>query len=80
MLIVIDVGLYKVGVLELVKVLLVVLGFCVVVFDEVVVDLLESVVLCCVVFVCSVEVDVVIGLGGGLLMDIVKLVVILIVL
>ncbi|RQT36637.1 iron-containing alcohol dehydrogenase [Burkholderia contaminans] len=72
-LIVTDAGLHKAGVLEPAKASLAAEGFRVAVFDEVVADPPEKVVLRCVEFARSAEADVVVGLGGGSSMDIAKL-------
>ena len=71
-LIVTDAGLHEAGVLEPAKASLAAAGFRVAVFDEVVADPPENVVLRCVEFARSAEADVVIG-GGGSSMDIAKL-------
>lgn len=72
-LIVTDAGLHKAGVLEPAKASLAAEGFQVAVFDEVVADPPERVVLRCVEFARNAQADVVIGLGGGSSMDIAKL-------
>ena len=72
-LVVTDSGLHKAGVLEGAKASLAAVGFRVTVFDEVVADPPEAVLLRCVEHARAARVDLVIGLGGGSSMDIAKL-------
>ncbi|MGA5722361.1 iron-containing alcohol dehydrogenase, partial [Ralstonia thomasii] len=72
-LVVTDGGLHKAGVLESAKASLATAGFRVTVFDEVVADPPEAVLLRCVEHARAARVDLVIGLGGGSSMDIAKL-------
>ena len=78
-LVVTDGGLHKAGVLEGAKASLAAAGFCVTVFDEVVADPPEAVLLRCVEHARAARVDLVIGLGGGSSMDIAKLAAVLVV-
>ena len=72
-LIVTDGGLHKAGVLEPAKASLEKAGFKVVIFDKVVADPPEEIVLECVDKAKAAGVDIVIGLGGGSSMDVAKL-------
>ncbi|WCM23635.1 iron-containing alcohol dehydrogenase [Paraburkholderia bryophila] len=72
-LVVTDGGLHKAGVLEGAKTSLATAGFRVTVFDEVVADPPEAVLLRCAERARAVRVDLVVGLGGGSSMDVAKL-------
>lgn len=72
-LLVTDKDLHQAGVLESAKQSLNAMGFQVSVFDDVVADPPESVVLQCAEFAKTAQVDLVIGIGGGSSMDIAKL-------
>lgn len=78
-LIVTDSGLHKAGVLDPATVSLEAKGFRVVVFDKIVADPPENVVLECVEKAKAADVDIVVGFGGGSSMDVAKLVAVLLV-
>lgn len=73
LLIVTDKGLHQAGVLDAAKQSLQAVGYAVTVFDAVVADPPESVVLQCVELAKTAKVAAVIGIGGGSSMDIAKL-------
>lgn len=78
LLIVTDKGLHKAGVLEPAKASLAGAGFEVTVFDDVVADPPEAVLLDCVAQARAAGVDIVLGLGGGSSMDVAKLAAVLV--
>jgi alcohol dehydrogenase class IV len=77
-LVVTDAGLVKAGVVDPVTASLKAHGFSVSVFDAIVADPPESILLQCVEQACSAGVDIVIGLGGGSSLDIAKLTAVLV--
>ncbi|MFJ1292634.1 iron-containing alcohol dehydrogenase [Paracoccus yeei] len=78
LLIVTDKGLHAAGVLDPAKASLAAAGFEVMVFDDVVADPPEAVLLACVEMAKAADVDLVLGLGGGSSMDIAKLAAVLV--
>ncbi|MCJ8140863.1 iron-containing alcohol dehydrogenase [Falsirhodobacter halotolerans] len=78
LLIVTDKGLHQAGVLDPAKASLKAAGFAVTVFDDVVADPPEQVLLACVDKARGAGVDLVLGLGGGSSMDIAKLAAVLV--
>lgn len=79
LLIVTDKFLYQAGVLDRAKVSLAAAGFSVTVFDDVVADPPEAVLMSCVELGKAANADIVMGLGGGSSMDIAKLVAVMLV-
>ncbi|MCX8999903.1 iron-containing alcohol dehydrogenase [Rhizobiaceae bacterium BDR2-2] len=79
LLIVTDKGLHKAGVLDPAKASLAKAGFTISVFDDVVADPPEAVLMSCVAQGKEIGADIVLGLGGGSSMDIAKLVAVLLV-
>ncbi|EXL06819.1 iron-containing alcohol dehydrogenase [Aquamicrobium defluvii] len=73
LLLVTDKGLHKAGVLEPARASLAAAGFSVTVFDDVVADPPEAVLLDCVALGREAGADIVLGLGGGSSMDVAKL-------
>ena len=73
LLLVTDKGLHKAGVLEPAKASLEQAGFTISVFDDVVADPPEAVLMACVATGKEIGADIVLGLGGGSSMDIAKL-------
>ncbi len=78
LLIVTDKGLHGTGVLEPAKASLEAAGFSVTVFDDVVADPPESVLLACVGVGKTAGIDIMLGLGGGSSMDVAKLAAVLV--
>lgn len=78
LLIVTDKGLHQAGVLDPTKASLEAAGFAMTIFDDVVADPPESVLLACVEAAKAAGIDIVLGLGGGSSMDIAKLAAVLV--
>lgn len=78
-LIVTDAGLTKTGLIEPIKLSLEKAGFSVIIFDKVVADPPEAIVLDCVDQAQKAGVDIVLGIGGGSSLDVAKLVSVLLV-
>lgn len=78
LLIVTDKGLHQAGVLEPAKASLAAAGFAVNIFDDVVADPPEPVLFACVAMAKAAGVNLVLGLGGGLSMDMAKLAAVLV--